>query len=53
MSDPFDNRKRHLMSYDPEKPSLWQLLREGNAFARVQALLVLFMMVLGLLTLVH
>jgi len=47
------NRKPPLMSYDPEKPSLWELLRQGNAFARVQALVVLFMVVLGLLTLVH
>jgi hypothetical protein len=53
MRDPHDHRKHHLMSYDPDKPSLWQLLREGNAFARVQALVVLFLVVLAALTALH
>ncbi len=53
MRDPFDHRKPHLMSYDPEKPSLWQHLREGNLFARVQACVVLFVALVGLLSLAH
>ena len=53
MSDPFDNRSPHLMSYDPEKPSLWQLLRDGNLSARLQAAAVGFVVVFGLLSVAH
>jgi hypothetical protein len=52
-SESTDTAKPHLMAIDPEKPSLVQLLRDGNAFARVQALVVLFLVVLATLTALH
>ena len=53
MPDPFDNRNPRLMEYDPEKPSLWQLLSEGHTWARIQASVILFLLVFGLLSLLQ